>query len=985
MSTFKIPSMGLREPLDDQRAGQAPDLRLLIDSAPALIHTSLPDGYLDFFNQGWLDYVGRSLEDLLGWRWTDYIHPDDVEGIVQKWRASLASGEPFLHETRVRRADGEYRWMLHHKVAVRDEHGNIVKWHGSSIDIEDRKRAEEALQQSQFYLAEGQRLAHMGSWAFNAAGFEYWSPELFRIYGLDPSGKPPTVEEYLALVHPEDRAFMKQGITEMLVDHRAFDFTKRIVRPDGEIRSVRCVGVPVTQGGTFHGFLGTGMDVTEQEQLTRELRRREAYLAEAQSLSHTGSFGWKPDSEEIVWSDETYRIFEYDPTVRITIDSIAQRVHPEDRAEFQEVINHASAGATHFEHAYRLLLPDGRIKHIHALAHALQDASGNREFVGAGIDVTSIKRAEEELRRSEAYLAEAQRLSKTGSWAWSPDQDIGYWSEECYRVLSFDPQDGLPRFEDFFQRIHPDDQPGFRELIQTAIREKAEWEADYRIVHLDGPVRDIHAVGHPVLSTSGHLIEFVGTVIDVTERKRAEEELRRSEMELRQMLDLAPQFVAVFGPGGERLYANRIALDYVGLSLEEWRHCPPGELYHPDDREGVLRYFDRALSSGSAHELEVRLRKSDGNYRWFLARYNPLRDEKGHITRWYAAGTDIEERKLAEERLRNENIALREEISNASMFEEIVGSSPPLRTVLSRIAKVAPTGSTVLITGETGTGKELVARAIHRRSQRCSRPFVSVNCAAIPRDLIASELFGHEKGAFTGALQRRVGKFELAEGGTIFLDEVGELPAETQIALLRVLQEREFERVGGNQAIRTDARVIAATNRDLQSAIDTGAFRSDLFYRLNVFPIEVPPLRARREDIAMLVEYFIDRFARQAGKKIKSIDKKTLELVEAYPWPGNIRELQNVIERSVVLSETETFSVDESWLSRTSSSLQATSPTLSKTPAPEEKDIIEAALAETRGRVSGQAGAAAKLGIPSTTLESKIKSLKINKHQFKVS
>ena len=985
MSTSKIPRMGLERPLGDQRAGQPPDLRLLINSAPALIHTSLPDGYLDFFNETWLTYVGKSLQDLLGWKWIDYIHPDDVDGIVQKWRASLASGEPFLHETRVRRADGEYRWMLHHKVAVRDPHGKIVKWHGSSIDIEDRKRAEEALQQSQFYLAEGQRLAHMGSWAFNAAGFEYWSPELFRIYGLDPSGKPPTVEEYLALVHPEDRAFMKQGITAMLFDHRPFDFTKRIVRPDGEIRSVRCVGVPVTQEGTFQGFLGTGMDVTEQVQLTQELQRREAYLAEAQRLSHTGSFGWKPDTEEIVWSDETYRIFEYDPTVKLTIDSIAQRVHPEDRAEFQEVIDGASAGATHFEHAYRLLLPDGRVKHIHALAHALQDASGNREFVGAGIDVTSIKRAEEELRRSEAYLAEAQRLSKTGSWAWSPDQDIRYWSEECYRVLSFDPQDGLPRFEDFFQRIHPDDQPGFRELIETAIREKAEWEADYRIVHLDGHVRDIHVVAHPVLSTSGDLVEFVGTVIDVTERKRAEEELRRSEMEFRQMLDLAPQNVAVFGPGGERLYANRNGLDYVGLSLEEWRQCPPGEFYHPDDRKGMLRYFDRTLSSGSAHELEVRMRKGDGSYRWFLARFNPLRDEHGQITRWYAAATDIEERKQAEERLQNENIALREEISKASMFEEIVGSSPPLRTVLSRIAKVAPTASTVLITGETGTGKELVARAIHRRSRRCSRPFVSVNCAAVPRDLIASELFGHEKGAFTGALQRRLGKFEVAEGGTIFLDEIGELPPETQIALLRVLQEREFERIGGSQAIRTDVRVIAATNRDLQSAIDAGTFRSDLFYRLNVFPIEVPPLRARREDIPMLVEYFIDRFARQAGKKIRCVDKKTLALVEAYPWPGNIRELQNVIERSVVLCDTEIFSVDESWLSRTSSSLQPASPTLSKKPALQEKEVIEAALAETRGRVSGPTGAAAKLGIPSTTLESKIKSLKINKHQFKVS
>ncbi len=276
----------------------------------------------------------------------------------------------------------------------------------------------------------------------------------------------------------------------------------------------------------------------------------------------------------------------------------------------------------------------------------------------------------------------------------------------------------------------------------------------------------------------------------------------------------------------------------------------------------------------------------DGSYRWFLVRFNPVRDEQGQITRWYVAATDIEERKQAEERLRNENIALREEISKASMFEEIVGSSPALRMVLSRIAKVAPTASTVLITGETGTGKELVARAIHRRSQRSSRPFVSVNCAAIPRDLIASELFGHEKGAFTGALQRRLGKFELAEGGTIFLDEIGELPAETQIALLRVLQEREFERVGGNQAIRTDVRVIAATNRDLQSAIDAGTFRSDLFYRLNVFPIEVPPLRARREDIPMLVEYFIDRFARQVGKEDKEHRQEDFGVGAGVPLAG---------------------------------------------------------------------------------------------------
>jgi len=482
----------------------------------------------------------------------------------------------------------------------------------------------------------------------------------------------------------------------------------------------------------------------------------------------------------------------------------------------------------------------------------------------------------------------------------------------------------------------------------------------------------------PAMASSGRGSESLNAQLLV-------EELRRSEMELRQILDLAPQHIVVYGPNGERLYANRVALDYLGLSLEEWRQFRGHENYvHPDDTKRLDGVFDRAVARASADELELRVRKNDGSYRWFLARFNPLRNEQGQISRWYIAGTDIEERKQAEERLRSENVALREEIDKASMFEEIIGTSHALKRVLSRISKVAPTDSTVLIAGETGTGKELVARAIHRRSNRASRAFVSVNCAAIPRDLIASELFGHEKGSFTGATQQRLGRFELANGGTLFLDEVGELPAETQIALLRVLQEHEFERVGGTRPIGANVRVIAATNRDLQAAISAGSFRSDLFYRLYVFPIEIPALRERRADIPLLVEYFIDRYARKAGKNITSVDKKTLGLLESYPWPGNIRELQNVIERSVIVCETENFSVDESWLSQKLPERKAESLLyLSDKVAAQEKEIIEAALRECQGRVYGPSGAAAKLGIARSTLEAKIRSLKINKNRFR--
>jgi PAS domain S-box-containing protein len=1102
--------------------------QLLVDSIPALIHTARPDGYLDYFNKPWLEYLGVTLDKVAGWNWTAFVHPEDVEGIVAKWRACLATGEVFEYETRVRSANGEYRWMFHRKVPLRDANGDIVKWYGSSLDIDERKTAEEALRNSEAYLAEAQKLSHTGSWANSATGPKYWSEECYRVLGFDPAEPLPSLETIFERIHQDDRAAMREQLERGIRDKTDFEVNLRIVHPITGIRNIRslCHAVVDARGDLLE-LVGTIIDITEHRRAEEAIRRSEAYLAEAQRLSHTGSFGWKPDTGEIVWSDETYRIFEYDRSVKPTIDSVVQRVQPEDRADFQKVIDGASQGATDFEHTYRLLLPDGRVKHVHAIAHATRDKSGRLEYVGAAQDVTrrrlaedqrkeaaealqaserdlrsiirtiptmvwsaapdgsvdffnprwldytglspeqsrdwkwtaaihpddlsrltvawqSIlisgetgetearlrrfdgayrwflfranplrdesgnivkwyginldiedrKRAREALRRSESYLAEAQRLSQTGSWAWSPEHDIRYWSEECYRVLSFDPQDGLPRFEDFFHRIHPDDQPGFRELLETAIREKAEWQADYRIVHPDGPVRDIHVVGHPVLTTSGHLFEFVGTVIDVTERKRAEEELRRSEMELRQILDLVPQFVAVFGPGGERLYANRIGLDYVGLSLEEWRQTPGtfvssrSAFIHPDDRERAARiYSDSARPGGSAFELELRLRKRDGAYRWFLARFNPLRDEQGQITHWYLASTDIEDRKRAEDRLQSENVALREEIDKASMFEEIVGTSAALKSVLSRISKVAPTDSTVLITGETGTGKELVARAIHRRSDRASRAFVSVNCAAIPRDLIASELFGHEKGAFTGATQQRLGRFELANGGTIFLDEVGELPAETQIALLRILQEHEFERVGGTRRIRADARVIAATNRDLLAAISAGSFRSDLFYRLHVFPIEMPSLRERREDIPLLVEYFIDRYARKAGKNIKRVNKKTLELLHLYPWPGNIRELQNVIERSVILCETEIFSIDESWLVQPPPALTLEPKQHVELPRRllvQEKDMIEAALKDTGGRVSGIAGAAAKLGIPRSTLESKIRSLKIDKNRFKV-
>ena len=545
----------------------------------------------------------------------------------------------------------------------------------------------------------------------------------------------------------------------------------------------------------------------------------------------------------------------------------------------------------------------------------------------------------------------------------SPDQIDGHWKSILHR-------DDAEDFENWWRSLRNSREPGLTEL---------------RLRRFDGEYRWFRISAAPAFDEQGNVVRWYGINIDIHDRKDAELKLRQSEENLRTITDAIRQSIVVLAPDGTTLYANRVALDRTGLT--------PGEVndkgffaraFHPDDVERVREERRLGLLEGLPFELEMRSLFKDGQYRWQLVQYNPLKDQDGRLIRWYATATDIDDRKRAEERLRNENLALREEIDRTSMFEEIVGSSKPIRQVVKQVEKVAPSDSTVLILGETGTGKELVARALHRRSKRAARAFVRVNCAAIPPSLIASELFGHEKGAFTGALQRRPGRFEAADGGTIFLDEIGEIPMETQISLLRVLQEREFERVGSNHPIKVDVRLVTATNRDLPAAVAAGTFRQDLFYRLNVFPIAIPPLRERAEDIPLLVEYFVGRFAKGSGKNIRHISRQTLEQLRAYRWPGNIRELQNVVERAVILAETDTFVVDESWLKLAPSDSER--PGLSSAVeglsalAAREVEMIEAALAETHGRISGPSGAASILGIPRQTLESKIRRLGIDKY-----
>jgi len=546
-------------------------------------------------------------------------------------------------------------------------------------------------------------------------------------------------------------------------------------------------------------------------------------------------------------------------------------VHPADLPRVKAAWQHAVETGQPYEFEHRIRRSDGEYRWFQSRGLPLRDGDGRIvRWYNLLTDIHARKETEEKLRRSEADLLEAQRLSHAGSWRHHLASGTFTVSPEVLRIRGVESADPLSTLDRMYSGIHPDDRSRVKDTYEAAQRRKDEFDAEYRIVLGDGTIKHLHTIGHPVLNESGDIVEYIGTGMDVTEQRRAQAALEKAFEEIKRLKD----------------------------------------------------------------------------------------------------------------RLQDENLVLREEIDQASMFEEIVGASAALKAVLSHVSKVAPTDSTVLISGETGTGKELIARAIHRHSRRADRAFVSLNCAATPPSLIASELFGHEKGAFTGALQQRRGRFELAHSGTIFLDEIGEIPMDTQVALLRVLQERQIERVGGSRAIPVDVRVIAATNRDLSTTIAAGTFRSDLFYRLNVFPIHVPPLRKRPEDIPILVEYFVKRFAEKMAKRIRQIDKRSLELCERYQWPGNIRELQNIVERSVILCSGDTFSIDEAWLSSQGPLRPDGSDPLPQTLQDQEKDMIESALARSRGKVAGPRGAAARLGIPPSTLESKIKQLGIEKRRF---
>jgi PAS domain S-box-containing protein len=814
--------------------------------------------------------LGFRPEEIIGGHGRHLVHPDDWKLLEQ--RLSEVSGDP---ETdcvvlRIKHKNGGYRFIESKGTALLDPMGDTIGFHANCRDVTAQGDIEEQLEKQTACLDELFEQAPEAMALLNIQDEVIQvNKEFTRLFGYSQAEsfqKPINGLIVPANLRPEAERLKKE-----LIDGRRVEGELVRQRKDGSLVHVSLLAVPVTTSTGLIGEYAIYRDISMRKRAEQALLESEARLRAI--LDNSPNLIFLKDisgryllvnkvfeqglklSERDIQGKLDEEIFPAGQAATFRANDL-QVIESGAPVEFEEVAMHEDGPHTAIVHKF-----------------PLKDWNGNVYAIGGiATDITVRKQTEEELLRSEAYLAEGQRLSRTGGWSWNTLTGEVSWSRETFRIFGLDSAHSKPTRDLFFQFLHPADRATIQ-AVEDALRAQDAIEYDYRIILGDGSIKFIHAATRSVRNETGEVMEFVGTAMDVTEHNRAKNELQRAFDEIKALKD---------------------------------------QLY-------------------------------------------------------------------------KENLALKYQVDRACIGDEIIGDSPALRRVLDSASKVAPTDSTVLILGETGTGKELIARAIHKGSQRAAGPFISVNCAALPQSLIATELFGHEKGSFTGALQRRQGRFELAEGGTIFLDEIGELPPETQIALLRVIQEREFNRVGGTQSIPANVRVIAATNRDLPNAIASGTFRSDLFYRLNVFPIEAPPLRERVGDIQLLVRHFAELYANKLGKRIVGIERKTLDLLSSYPWPGNIRELQNVIERSVILCESQMLSVDERWFGALQRETEQISASLPDQLEQHERRLIELELERSRGQVAGQQGAAAKLGIPVSTLESRIKTLKINKTRFRPS
>jgi PAS domain S-box-containing protein len=792
-------------------------------------------------------------------------------------------------------------------------------------------------------------------------------------------------KSWVDLTHPDDVAENVRLLEQTLRgETEGYTMDKRFIHSDGHIVyaaiSARCVR---RADGAVDYMVAIVQDITARKQAEEALRQSEQRIRDIVRAM--------PDLIFLMAADGTY----LDCYTRESSDLLVPadqflgktiwEILPAELADtFSDCFQRAKASGEAQVHEYELPVAgqmqwyEARIVYTHS-----------DQFLSIVRNITARKQAAEALRHNEERLQVAQRAARIGTWEWYIATGETLWSEGTYSLMGLEPGDGKVSLEVFRSFVHPADRERVMARAEAAVRDGVTYVDEFRIVRPDGEVLWLMAKGYVVRNASGQAEWMIGVNVDITERKQAEAKLIESEERFRTMADTAPVMIWVAGLDSLCTYVNQRWLDFTGRTLEQDMGNGWADNIHPDDYDHAIAIYSSAFDRREPFQMEYRLRRRDGEYRWVLDTGVPRFSVSNKFLGYIGSCIDVTDSRQAEAELQAafkqvselktqleaENIFLKEEIRLEHNHDEIIGNSEAIRNVLYKVEQVAPTDTTVLILGETGTGKELVAHALHRMSLRKGKPLVRVNCAALPATLIESELFGHERGAFTSATTRRLGRFELANGGTIFLDEIGDLPLELQVKLLRVLQEGEFERLGSGKTIKVDVRIIAATNRNLPAEIEKGGFREDLWYRLNVFPITVPPLRERRDDIPLLVEAFAKMFAKKHGKTISAIAPSAMRTLTDYPWPGNVRELANVIERAMVNTEGPTLRLADHLTRPGAAELPSGRQTLEEL----ERQYILRVLKQTGWRIEGPKGAARILGLNPSTLRTRMAKLKIHK------
>jgi PAS domain S-box-containing protein len=995
--------------------GQTParlELRRFIDHVPALGWSALPDGSLDYVNQRFCNYTGLSPSELYGTGWKSAVHRDDIQ-LLESWsHETRQSQDAGTTEVRLRRFDGSYRWFLVFANPLRDESGSIIAWYGTNIDIEDRKQAEESLRARELsWLQIVDNIPGLVATMGGTGEVEFLNRQTLEYFGKSRDDLKNWA--LTDAVHPDDLPRIIQARIKAIEEGGIYDVEHRCRRADGVYRWFQVRGLPMRNAeDTITAWYLLLIDIDDRKRAEQKLQQSEEDLrtitdAIRQPIVVLATDGATLYANRVALDNSGITIGE------VTKEGFLARVcHPDDVDRVRDERRAGLSKRIPFDLDMRVLFKNGKYRWQLIQYNPLKDERGQiiRWYITA-TDIDDRKQAEEKLRQSEQDLRTITDTIRQPIVVLAPDGKAVYANRVALDRTGLTQEEVID--QGFFPRAyHPDDVERLRIERQERFLCGDPFDLEMRVRQKSGQYRWSLVQYNPLRDERGQVIRWYGTATDIDDRKRAEEKLRQSEQELRTITDTIRQPIVVLAPDGTPLYANQVFFSFAGFTAGEVdakgfleRAC------HPDELERVADQRRAGMLKGAPFEVEILALFKRTQYRWILMQYNPLVDEQGKIIRWYATATDIDDRKSAEERLRSENVKLAQEnvylaeqIRSEMGFEQIIGNSSALKHVLELVETVAPSDSTVLLLGETGTGKELIARAVHDRSRRKVKTFVKLNCAAIPTGLLESELFGHEKGAFTGAIIQKVGRMELADQGTLFLDEVGDIPTDIQPKLLRALQEKEFERLGSTHTRKVNLRLVAATNRDLERMVADREFRSDLFYRLNVFPIRIPPLRDRKEDIPLLVAYFVQKFAKQMQKRIDAIPVATMKALTAWDWPGNIRELENFIERAVILTSGESLAAPLGELRK----IKAEEPARELAPKSEvdiarivketiaslkgksannehtqkQHDEIVRVLTECKGRVGGTDGAAVRMGLSRTTLISRMKKLGINPYDY---